>query len=159
MAQYLNNLTSAFENASKKIILPLTTTSTLKSNPNYLGCYNDDGNESNFKYILGNVKSVDECINLGKTQKHNYVGLIGGNVCKATDDKAYAKGAIVNDNLCNINCSSGGTCGGFNKAQVYRTGLTENFTVENNINYITIYVSLLVILLLMIKILCDLKII
>ena len=87
------------------------------------------------------------------------MGLIGGNVCKATDDKAYAKGAIVNDNLCNINCSSGGTCGGFNKAQVYRTGLTENFTVENNINYITIYVSLLVILLLMIKILCDLKII
>ena len=103
----------------------------------YIGCFNDGNGRSLFGYRFPEkVKSVAECIELGKKSNYDYISLKNGNECWAGNSNYDAYGE-VEKKFCNIPCekANSGMCGGSIFNEVYKTdykNLTSN-TYDNKI--------------------------
>ena len=101
----------------------------------YLGCFNDGQGQPLFGYRFPQkVNNVNECIELGKNSKYNYIALKNGDECWAGNSKYNAYGE-VEKKLCNIRCKnpSTQTCGGSVFNQVYKTNFYEPERIESKI--------------------------
>jgi hypothetical protein len=106
----------------------------------YVGCYSDDPNNPTMKNFLGQVSNISECIDLGKTNKYEYVGIRGGNECFASNTIPTTQ-TYDRTKYCNVGCNDVGTgnCGGFFYNQVYKTTFpnlpdsTNNYNLESEV--------------------------
>lgn len=94
--------------------------------PLYVGCYSDDPINPSMDTFLGQVSNISECINIGKENNFNYVGIRGGNQCFASNTIPTTQ-SVDRTKYCNVGCDEIGTgnCGGFFYNQVYRTTLND----------------------------------
>lgn len=88
----------------------------------YVGCYSDDPNNPSMNTFLGYVPNISECINMGRENNYEYVGIRGGNECFASNTVPSTQ-AVDRAQYCNVGCDEVGTgnCGGFFYNQVYKT--------------------------------------
>ena len=88
----------------------------------YIGCYSDDPNNPSLNTFLGHVPNISECINMGRKNNFEYVGIRGGNECFASNTIPLTQ-SVDRAQYCNVGCDEVGTgnCGGFFYNQVYKT--------------------------------------
>lgn len=88
----------------------------------YVGCYSDDPNNPSMNAFLGYVPNISECINMGRENNFEYVGIRGGNECFASNTIPSTL-SVDRARYCNVGCDEVGTgnCGGFFYNQVYKT--------------------------------------
>lgn len=93
----------------------------------YVGCYSDDPINPSMNTFLGQVPNISECINMGKENNFDYVGIRGGNQCFASNTIPTTQ-MVDRTKYCNVGCDDVGTgnCGGFFYNQVYKTSLSLN---------------------------------
>lgn len=91
----------------------------------YVGCFMDDPSNPSMSEFLGNVSNISDCINLGKKNNYECVGIRGGNECYASNIIPSNKStqSVDRSKYCNVGCDEIGTgnCGGFFYNQVYKT--------------------------------------
>lgn len=88
----------------------------------YVGCYFDDPVNPSMDTLLGNIKNISECIEMGKNKDFRYVGIRSGNECWASNNIPNTH-SDDRFKFCNVGCSDIGTgnCGGNFYNQVYKT--------------------------------------
>lgn len=91
----------------------------------YIGCYSDDPINPSMNTFLGYVPNISECINMGRENNYDYVGIRGGNECFASNTIPTTQ-SVDRAKYCNVGCDEVGTgnCGGFFYNQVYKTATT-----------------------------------
>lgn len=91
----------------------------------YVGCYSDDPINPSMNTFLGYVPNISECINMGRENNYDYVGIRGGNECFASNTIPTTQ-SVDRAKYCNVGCDKVGTgnCGGFFYNQVYKTATT-----------------------------------
>jgi len=99
----------------------------------YIGCYEDDPLNPSMNTLLGDVSNISECIDLGKKNNFEYVGLRGGNECFASNNIPNTL-SVNRFKYCNVGCDEIGTgnCGGFFYNQVYKTSIQNNSNNMSN---------------------------
>ena len=104
-----------------------------KFQSSYIGCYSDDPVNPSMDKFLGTVSNISECINIGKENNFEYVGIRGGNQCFASNTIPTTK-SVNRTKYCNIGCDDIGTgnCGGFFYNQVYKTTIFNDLPKLNN---------------------------
>lgn len=92
--------------------------------PMFMGCYSDDPTNPSMEKYLGEVSNTMECIELGRKNNFNFIGLQQGNKCFASNKIPTTK-QVDRQTYCNVGCDdvNTGNCGGFFYNQVYRTTL------------------------------------
>lgn len=88
----------------------------------YVGCFSDDPINPSMNTFLGYVPNISECINMGRENNFEYVGIRGGNECFASNTIPSTQ-SVDRTKYCNVGCDDIGTgnCGGFFYNQVYKT--------------------------------------
>ena len=107
----------------------------------YIGCFSDDPSNPTMEKDFGDISNIIECIELGKKNNYNYVGIQQGNKCYASN-KIPNSLEVNKDDYCNIACDdiNSGNCGGFFYNQVYKTDINDkaleilNENINKNIN-------------------------
>jgi len=101
----------------------------------YIGCYSDDPSNPSMNTFLGQVSNISECINMGRENNYEYIGLRGGNECFASNTIPTTQ-SVDRIKFCNVSCDDVGTgnCGGFFYNQVYKTTIPNDIPKLNNSN-------------------------
>jgi hypothetical protein len=99
----------------------------------YIGCYSDEPSNPSMDTFLGQASNISECINMGRENNFEYIGLRGGNECFASNTIPTTQ-SVDRIKYCNVGCDDVGTgnCGGFFYNQVYKTTIPNDMPKLNN---------------------------